>query len=215
VESTAPADPSRWPENCGDTCGHVFGQALRAAAPALKADARVLEIGCAEFDWLSRAAEAWPAMTFTGIDWRQPKGPVLPNVTRIKGDVMAQEFAPESFDWIVGVSSIEHIGLGHYQQDPKNEDGDSITMENAAHWLAPGGWLYLDVPWVPGKQKYHVHGTSHRVYDDEAIDNRLVVGGLTIRWLSLYGKNGHVVTEIHNLKGGESFYYRALWLQKG
>lgn len=74
VASTArTADESlaaAWPDDVRDTCGNVFGQSLRAFAPPIPVDARVLEIGCAEFDWLQHATSAWPAMTFTGIDWR-------------------------------------------------------------------------------------------------------------------------------------------------
>ena len=211
------ADLTRWPADVRDTCGNVFGQSLRAAQPALKADARVYEIGCAEFDWLTHATTAWPDMMFTGIDWRacKPK-PEQARVTRIKGDVLAQVYPPASFDWIVGVSSIEHIGLGHYKQDPKAEDGDVAVMCKAYEWLAPGGWMYLDVPWMPGQGVYHVHGTSHRVYDTEAIYERLNSGGGWIsRWEGVYSLRGELVTDPVRVKGGESFYYRAFWLQKG
>jgi hypothetical protein len=208
------ANLAAWPADVRDTCGNVFGKALRAAQPTLKADARVLEIGCAEFNWLKPAMAAWPEMTFTGIDWRDTRK-LQDRATRIQGDVMTHYFPPLSFDWVVGVSSIEHIGLGHYRADPQNEEGDRIAMENAGYWLTSGGWMYLDVPWLPGEGRYHVHRTSHRVYDDEAIHQRLMVNGFTVKWSGVYGINGAEVTDIKPLKGGESFYYRAYWLQKG
>jgi len=200
-----------WPKEVGDTCGNVFGNSLRAFDPPIPATAHVLEIGCAEFDALRFAVQSWPEMTFTGIDWRTttPKA----TETRIKGDVMAHYFAPLSFDWIFSISAIEHIGLGHYQGDPKREAGDSVAMLNAYRWLKPGGWMYFDVPWNVGPNEYQVVGTSHRVYDDFRLQHRLV-GTFRTRWAGVYSKNGEVVTEPKPLKGGESFYYKAMWLQK-
>ena len=206
------ADLGAWPQHCGDTCGNVFGHALRSFGPRIPATARVLEIGCAEFDWLTRAHQAWPEMSFTGIDWRDTRGKGAPGTVRLHGDVMQADFAPESFDWIVSISAIEHIGLGHYQEDPKAEDGDIITIRHAWRWLAPGGWLYFDVPWNPKPGGYEVVGTSHRVYDDTAAAMRLLMRKPT--WTGVYGKNGDVATNPQPLKGGESFFYKAYWLQK-
>lgn len=220
VGSTTPvnADLGAWPADVKDTCGNVFGLSLRHARPDLKSDARVLEIGCAEFNWLAPASKAWPEMLFTGIDWRACKWPPTPRVTRIEGDVMAADFAPESFEWIVGVSSIEHIGLGHYKADPQHAQGDSVTMANAFRWLAPGGWMYLDVPWNAGFEAYHVHGHSHRVYDDATIQSRLLQGfDWSVEWAGkVHCRQTNVlVTQPERLRGGEQFYYLMLWIQKG
>jgi hypothetical protein len=208
------ADLSTWPRDVRDTCGNVFGQSLRAFAPPIKSDARVLEIGCAEFDALKHATKAWPQMAFTGIDWRksQPREPDW--ATRIQGDVMKADFAPESFDWVFSISAMEHIGLGHYQADPTAEKGDILTMGLVQQWLVPGGWVYLDVPWNPKPNSYEVVRTSHRVYDDAAVAQRLV-RDFHVRWSGVYEKSGAVVTDPQPLKGGESFYYKAYWLQKG
>lgn len=126
---------------------------------------------------------------------------------------MTADFAPQSFNWIVSISAIEHIGLGHYKQDPVNDSGDSIAMANAWRWLTPGGWMYVDVPWNVGENAYHVHGTSHRVYDEMTASTRLLPDW-GVRWSGVYGLNGARVTHPQRLKGGESFYYKAYWLQK-
>jgi SAM-dependent methyltransferase len=80
-------------------------------------------------------------------------------------------FPPETFDGIVSLSAIEHIGLGHYG-DPVDPCGDITAMANAWDWLKPGGWLYVDVPYDP--TGYRVQGTKCRIYDDQALYGRLV-----------------------------------------
>lgn len=208
-----------WPEKSGDDCADFFGTALRAFHPHLRADAAVLEIGCAEYNWLSPAHAAWPNMTLTGIDWRGWKvgGAVLnPPFRVVKGDAMdADAFAADTFDWIVSISAIEHMGLGHYHADPKAEGGDSRVMRNALRWLTPGGLMYLDVPWNTGCRDYEVVGTSHRVYDDATIASRLTPG-FEVRWRGVVDKK-RTTTLLANpprKAGGEDFYYLGLWLQK-
>jgi SAM-dependent methyltransferase len=89
-----------------------------------------------------------------------------------QGDVMREDLFPsESFDQIVSLSAIEHIGLGHYG-DPKDPDGDTKAVANCIRWLKPGGWLYLDVPYDP--TGYRVQTTECRVYDDAALKSRLL-----------------------------------------
>lgn len=151
-------------------------------------------------------------MPLTGIDWRMRKH-APERTTVIHGDVMTQVFPAASFDWIVGISAIEHIGLGHYENDPKAEDGDVRTFARCWEWLAPGGWLYFDVPW---NTKYEVVGSSHRIYDDAAIESRAKQGKPwreQWRGFAHRGASGTLVTPTAT-KGGESFHYIGLWWQK-
>lgn len=213
IAVTDAASLSAYPEKVGDSCGQFFSTCLRAFAPRLPVHARVLEIGCAEFNWLKGASVAWPEMAFTGIDWRGHKR-VAEGTTIIKGDVMTHDFAPASFDWVVSISAIEHIGLGHYSNDPKREDGDTVALRRAYGWLAPGGWLYFDVPYNPAQ--FQTVGTSHRVYDDAAIDARLVAGlPWTQAWRGVAGKGDtHKLIAPRPKNGGEDFDYIGLWWQK-
>jgi len=184
-----------WPEDVGDSCGNFFGQLLKAASPDLPADAHVLEIGCDEFDWLEVASRVWPEMSFMGIDTRlESTGRRGTNVERRKWDAMQTGlFAPQSFDLIVGVSSIEHIGLGHYG-DPVDGEGDTKALANAFRWLKVGGWLLFDVPYTT--DEYRVVTTSHREYDWDAIWSRLWVEPLarakaSARWQTeVYAPSG-------------------------
>jgi hypothetical protein len=201
---------SAWPNDCGDTCGNVFGQALKKCSPDIPANAHVLEIGCAEFGWIRHAKQTWPGMTFTGIDWR--RSPQAEYGTIVKDDVMTWN-APQQYDWIVSVSAIEHIGLGHYEHDPTHPDGDVIAMARAFQMLKPGGWMYFDVPWNVG-EAYQVHGTSHRIYDDATLISRLVqTDGWDSVWRGTFGQDGKPIPEPQRL-GGNGFYYHAMWLRK-
>ncbi len=210
---TDAASISAYPATIADSCGQFFATCLRAFGPRIPAAARVLEIGCAEYDWLSGAAEAWPAMTITGIDWRGRKRSPASCVV-IKGDVLTQRFPPASFDWIVSISAIEHIGLGHYASDPMRADGDVVTLAKCWDWLAPGGWVFFDVPYNP--ERYQVVGTSHRIYDDAAIQSRFAQGRPWVQaWRGIAGKGDTTaLIEPRPRRGGEDFDYIGLWWQK-
>lgn len=51
----------------------------------------------------------------------------------------------QKFDAIVSISSIQHDGLGRYN-DPLNPKGDIIAMDTFKSMLRPGGYLFLSVP---------------------------------------------------------------------
>lgn len=151
----------------GDLCLSIFADVYATGALVFPPNARVLEIGCAEADWQTPMLAIRPDLEITGVDWRACKRPGR----TIQGDILTQDFAPESFDVVVGISSIEHIGLGHYEADPKYVDGDSTCMDLVARWLKPGGWAYLDVPY--NERGYMVLNTEARIYDDSALIYRL------------------------------------------
>jgi SAM-dependent methyltransferase len=163
-----------WAYSGRDAGISLFDACLTAGAPmAFSQGMRVLEVGCRESDWLERAVAAWPHTHFVGMDYSTPRPKGNP-LHVVQGDVMDEGlFAPESFDAVVSLSAIEHVGLGHYK-DPKDPYGDSKALANIWHWLKPGGWLYFDVPYQP--DRYEVLGTECRVYDDAAVTCRLLPG---------------------------------------
>lgn len=137
----------------------------------------ILEIGCSEFGWMRIARKVLPDVKLVGIDWRPTER--TEGVTVIQGDVLKRDFDAESFDSVVSISTIEHIGLGHYRDKPKkgpadpvDADGDIKTLQRAWTWLKPGGLLYFDVPWNPG-DSYQVVQTKFRCYDDATHETRL------------------------------------------
>jgi SAM-dependent methyltransferase len=149
-----------------DECGQVFAASMQASQ--MPFGASILEIGSAEFNWLRIASQTFPDAKVIGIDWR---GSDPLNGEVIKGDVLTHDFSLESFDTVVALSTIEHIGLGHYKNDPKDADGDTKTLQRVWSWLKPGGYLYFDVPW--NAAPYEVVGTKFRCYDDEQHEARL------------------------------------------
>lgn len=165
----------RWRESEPDECGAVFGASVQHSGMVWPEDARVLEIGSAEYSWIRIARTHWPTLQLTGIDWRG--GQDAPGASIVTGDVLVHEFPSQSFDVVVAISTIEHIGLGHYankqkQGDPKDPNGDIKALGRAWRWLRPGGLLYFDVPWNAG-ESYGVIGTKFRVYDAAQHEARL------------------------------------------
>lgn len=199
-----------WAYDGKDECLQFFTLALHTIRPPVPASGSLLEIGCAEANWLALAQKAWPDLTLTGIDWRRCEN--RPGTT-IQGDVLTHVFPAESFDLIVSVSAIEHIGLGHYSKDPVDADGDTKAIANAYRWLKPGGWLFFDVPWNAG-DAYQVVGTSHRIYDDATHRSRLCRqpwvehGRVTAR-----PRMSHVEVAPSRLPG-EGFFYQGVWWRK-
>jgi cyclopropane fatty-acyl-phospholipid synthase-like methyltransferase len=164
-----------------DLCLSFWAEAWDAKVVSFPKGAAVLEIGCAEADWQTPMLKERPDLRIYGIDWRdcQRPGHVF------KGDVITYEFPPGSFEAIVSVSATEHIGLGSYNNDPLDADGDTKSMLKAYRWLKPGGWMYLDVPYRPDGP-YSVN-SNFRAYDEAAIQSRLIVGGFVEKWRKVMG----------------------------
>lgn len=158
-----------------DPCLSIFREVYETGALVFPPNATVLEVGSAEADWMTPMLAARPDLHLTGIDWRRHRRPG----TVVQADVLTHVFPAASFDVVVGISSIEHIGLGHYDNDPADVDGDTHCMQRVVQWLKPGGWVYADVPHGPAFAV--VDRTSHRVYDDASWHARLIPPGLTVR----------------------------------
>ena len=166
----------------GDLCLGFWATAYNAGVVSFPQGAEVLEIGSGEANWITPMLAERPDLVIDGLDWRACERKGARHVYR--GDV--REIAlPGNYDAIVSVSAIEHIGLGSYDNDPKDQYGDTAAMLRSYDWLKPGGWMYLDVPYRdPGC--YHVTG-NYRGYDEDAIQSRLIVGGFKEIWRQVMG----------------------------
>jgi hypothetical protein len=172
--------------------------------------AHVLEVGSCGADWVGKAQACCPDITITALDWRGPaKGPGR----RIKGDVLRYDFQPSEFDVIAFISALEHIGLGHYDHDPVDPDGDAHAFARCAGWLKSGGLLYADVPYDPSH--YSVFGSKCRIYDDAAIRGRFTHPQMHLdaqAWTNLRGDLIDKPAALVNPDGGHPFVYCAnLW----
>ena len=139
--------------------------------------ASILELGCAQTDFAERVIAQNPDVTYTGVDVtpdREATGWVL-----VQGSALdATLFPAASFDVVVLLGALEHFGLGFYR-DPIDDEGDTVTMQNVAAWLKPGGWVYFDVPCNP---EFSIRTNRHyREYSPADIAGRLLVPGLRER----------------------------------
>lgn len=175
----------------GDMCLGFF-QAFweQGLLPELPQGARVLEIGCAEADWLTPMKAARPDLYLVGIDQRGSNA--RPGADeRILGDVLTYEFPAASFDAIIAVSMIEWAGMGHYG-DPLDPEGDLHTLQRARTWIKPGGWLYFDVP-CASDQLDRKHNPDMRVYSDAMFARLFAESGwdvVTSQWFRGLMANG-------------------------
>lgn len=98
-----------------------------------------------------------------------------PNLRAVRGDAMRCPFAAKSFDAILAVSVIEHVGIGHYG-DPARDAGDRETVREIARLLRPGGRAILTVPF--GRS---LTDASQRVYDPARLAGLLTPLSVTRR----------------------------------
>lgn len=158
----------------GDLCLGFFKEMYEAGRVPIPPKARILEVGCAEWDFCTPMKAVRPDVHITAVDQRGvgPKGRPGADVLRAgKGDgnlLVPHLFPAASFDVIVAVSVIEHVGIGRYQDDI-DPDGDCKAMRHARRWLTPDGLMYLDVPYRPEGES-----TPFRQYNEADLQARVI-----------------------------------------
>lgn len=157
----------------------------------------VFEIGCADTDFTDRVRAVAKDVPVGGLDWRTTKE-----------DVMTA--ALSTTDVFVAISTIEHVGLGHYDMDPIDPYGDIKTVQRLREWLTEDGFLYFDVPYAP--EGYYVDGTKCRVYDDQALTERF--GPHEVLGYTLPSVNGWIEKPTRNCAAPKPYYYVALLVRK-
>ncbi len=195
-----------WESKTIDACLRVFLDAANAWGLEIPAGGRVLEVGCAEADWMTIASAHQPNAEIIGVDVRAAERPG----TVIRGDIFEQSF--RDLDAVVFVSALEHIGLGHYG-DPEMPDGDRVLLARCREWLKPGGWIYADVPWTADAA--WTNKTEYRVYASDSL--RAAFRGFDERGWRWYTKQATVLNEAQATPRAHErqWVYLATWWTKG
>ena len=119
----------------------------------------VLDVGCAE-SFLSYEL-LWQGFTVFGVDIR-PYYAKPRKMTFIRTDVTKLPFRNALFDNIVIVSTIEHIGVGLYEEKLIEENADYDVMLELKRVLKPNGKIFLTTPFrgeyqlAPGARLYDI-----------------------------------------------------------
>lgn len=100
----------------------------------------------------------------TAIDIR-PIALFHPNLKFVKTDICKPSLAVESFDCVIALSTLEHIGLGWYG-DESGETLDIEAVKQIHSLLKPEGSFILTVPY--GKKACT---PVHRIYDKTSLEN--------------------------------------------
>jgi SAM-dependent methyltransferase len=123
-------------------------------------DIQILDVGSGE----SLLAYELASLNYsvTAIDIR-PIALSHPNLKFVKSDICQSVFPSASFDCVIALSTLEHIGLGWYG-DEIGVELDQKAVQQIYALVKPGGSFILTVPY--GKAAVT---PVHRIYDRESL----------------------------------------------
>lgn len=143
---------------------------------------RVLDVGCTSPYNIIPLILADLGLYVYGIDVRDFKIRHH-NFKFIKGNILKTSFPDSYFDWIIAVSTIEHIGLKGRYSSTMDLNNDRKAILEMMRILKRGGNILITVPF--GRAK--IVRAFHRVYDGKRL--RKLVDGLKITKAEFYVKN--------------------------
>jgi SAM-dependent methyltransferase len=118
-----------------------------------------------------------------GIDWSPG---LVPRMARTRGDLRAMPYRSESFELVVCISTIEHVGMNNTRYGVSGEQvegGDAAAFEEIERVLARGGRLLITIPF--GRRENH---GWFRQYDSGAWERLTSYApSLRVREQRLYG----------------------------
>jgi SAM-dependent methyltransferase len=119
-----------------------------------RGERRVLDIGYAfALDVYLAGLLALPAQEVHGIDMAESP---IPSIRRVRGDVRSTPYRDGSFELVLCVSTLEHIGRDNTRygiRESYRPGGDAETLREITRILAPGGRLLVTVPF--GRREDH------------------------------------------------------------
>ncbi|HEX2696890.1 MAG TPA: class I SAM-dependent methyltransferase [Anaerolineales bacterium] len=126
-----------------------------------KPGSRILDFGCTESKFSIELASR--GMIVTGVDLR-PYPYSVPNLTFMLGDFFDLELEEQSFDVVLAISAVEHVGLGAYGDRKLDQTSDQAMVGKFFRLLKPGGQLILTVPFGSFKVT-----PFYRIYDNQTL----------------------------------------------
>lgn len=151
---------------------HPFTFAALADVPT---GSRILDIGGGESTVAASLASFGYDVTVI-----EPRGYAFehPNLTVFEGPI--EDFSSVApFDVVILLSTIEHLGLGHYDKEPKrNINADREAMLIVADLISPMGKLILTTPFGPAEVT-----ELERIYDRDGL--LALLAGWTIETLAV------------------------------
>lgn len=103
----------------------------------------VLDVGSNEASYLSQIPKQ--GLVLHCLDPRPRDGNVPEGVQFFQRSIIDSGLPMNYYDAILAISTVEHIGLPHYDQ-PIIRDGDKLALHSIYHHLRPDGYLVLTVP---------------------------------------------------------------------
>ncbi len=84
----------------------------------------------------------------------------------LRGDINELEFEPDSYDYVINCSTVEHVGLpGRYSGSSDDSEADLRAMERLARLMKPGAEMGLTIP--VGQDA--LFSPLHRIYGPERL----------------------------------------------
>ncbi|MDD3774000.1 MAG: class I SAM-dependent methyltransferase [Patescibacteria group bacterium] len=128
------------------------------------------------------------------------------NLTNIKGDFLENKLPKDSFDYVVLISTIEHMGFGSYGA-PIYKNADFRAMSEIKRILKPNGKIIITFPFV-GKHKiiagferwYDLNRTKklfanlHILAEEYYVPNHKLFG----RWLNFAPSSLKEIQQVEN-----------------
>jgi len=103
----------------------------------------------------------------TGLDFRRFPY-TFANFEFVQGDILEMPFDDAFFDAVTCISTLEHLGLGYYQDPKSDRPADERAMQEIGRVLKSGGRLVLSVPYgIPGQNEHQ------RIYNEARLTELL------------------------------------------